>query len=81
MHEALSSIFAPLIAEMLLRRMRARVYICASKFSRRTQTPFSRLLPGERRTGGWEKAEKAARVAFDQPACAPSKKVVSYGLK
>jgi len=33
------------------------------------------------RTGGWEKAEKAARVAFDQPACAPPKKVVSHGLK
>ena len=31
--------------------MRARVYICASKFSRRTQTPFSRLLPGERADG------------------------------
>jgi hypothetical protein len=59
MHEA-ASIFAPLIAKMLLRRMRARVYICASKFSRRTKTPFR--LPG-----GWEKAEKAAAwAAFDQ---------------
>jgi hypothetical protein len=54
--------------------MSARVYIRASKFSRRTnQNSLS---------GGWEKAEKAAAdaalgKAFDQPR----QKVVSQGLK